>query len=80
VARAALHRKDLNADLLSVIYRLLDAKFCAEFASGVGRGTSVITLRDDGTFGIMQPRDISAVRDVWVEIMKSPSQRTPLKL
>jgi hypothetical protein len=38
VATGALHRKDLSADLLSVIYRLLDAKFCAEFASGVGKG------------------------------------------
>jgi hypothetical protein len=71
VARAALHRKDLSADIESVIYRLMDAKFSAEFTSGVGKGTSVITLKEDGKFGIMQPRDVRAIREIWDEMMKS---------
>jgi hypothetical protein len=80
MARAVLHRKNNFTDLQSTIYRLLDAKFSAETAAGVGRSTSIITLRADGHVGMMTPPQIDAVRKIWNEAVSAPDPKEAIDL
>ncbi len=73
MARAALGRKPLGErDLDNVIYRLLDAKFSAETASGVGKSTTVIWVRTDGIVRRIDTEEVDRVRKIWAEVMKQP--------
>jgi hypothetical protein len=56
MASASLRRKPLKPDLEAVIYRLLEAKFSAETASGVGKASSVITIGPDAKHGSSNAR------------------------
>jgi hypothetical protein len=72
MARASLHRKDLLADINSIIYRLLEAKFSAETASGVGESTTVILLNEDGKNTVLPKATIRKIREIWKREITSP--------
>jgi hypothetical protein len=72
MASASLRRRPLPPDLEGVIYRLLEAKFSAETAAGVGKATSVLTMNSSAKFGSMGRNAIAKVRDVWEQTLKAP--------
>jgi hypothetical protein len=72
MASASLRRRPLPPDLEAVIYRLLEAKFSAETASGVGKSTTVMTMNSEAKLGAMGSGAISKVRDIWEQTLKTP--------
>jgi hypothetical protein len=70
MATASLRRKPLTYEFKSTIYRLLEAKFSAETASGVGEATTVIIKRRELMDYAMGQSDIKKVREIWAEKMK----------
>lgn len=81
MAMSALNRKPLEPrDLDDVIYRLLDAKFSAETASGVGKSTTVIWVRPDGTVRRIDTEEVDRVRKIWDEVMKQPDPPDAISL
>jgi hypothetical protein len=74
IASASLKLKPMPWDFDSVVYRLLQAKFSAETATGVGKPTTVMFKRPDEHDFLMWPQDIEKVRAIWLEQMR---QREP---
>jgi len=52
-------------NLKEAVYRLCEAKFVAETASGVGRATTVSVMAQDGRVVVFPDADISAIRSIW---------------
>jgi hypothetical protein len=65
MARASLARKSLSRNLFTTIYQVLDAKFSAETAASVGKSTTVLLQRGDGTFAFLSKEVISKARGIW---------------
>jgi 20S proteasome alpha/beta subunit len=80
MALAALNRKPVAASLADTIYRLLDAKFSSETASGVGRRTHIIIMSSDGKYGGMSVAEIDKIRAIWEETLKQPEPDEALDL
>jgi 20S proteasome alpha/beta subunit len=80
MATAALRRKKLPPDLEMMIYRLLEAKFSAETASGVGRSTSLLTMNADGVDGAMGSGAVDKVRGIWETTLKEPEPKDALDI
>lgn len=80
MASASLRRRPLTGDLADTIYRLLEAKFSAETASGVGRATTVLTFAPNRRFGTMKPGDVDKIRAVWEETLKQPEPRAAIDI
>jgi hypothetical protein len=72
MASASLKRKPLALDFDSMVYRLLEAKFSAETASGVGKRTTVSFMRPDQHNCMMPPNQIEEVRAIWEAQMRLP--------
>jgi hypothetical protein len=75
---AAQLQKDRSLD--ATIYRMLEAKFAAEAASGVGRATTVMTFRADGTYGTMPPWELEPVREIWNRLQTTSMDSAALKI
>jgi hypothetical protein len=80
MALASLRRKRLFFHLESTIYRLLEAKFSAETATGVGRPTLLITMNSEGKIGFMHEQDIDQIRAIWDGTLKFPDPHDALTL
>ena len=80
MALAALRRKSLNFNLEDTIYRLLDAKFSAETAAGVGKITSLITMNVDGEFGFVMSEMIGKIRKIRDNILHAPEPKSAIEL
>jgi hypothetical protein len=76
MASASLKRKPLDITFEPMVYRLLEAKFSAETASGVGKRTTVSFKRPDQHDFRMWPPQIDEIRAVWEEQMR---QYEPMK-
>ena len=72
MASASLKRRPLAIDFNSMVYRLLEAKFSAETASGVGRRTTVKFKRPDEHDFIMWADDIEKIRAIWEGLQHHP--------
>ena len=72
MASASLKRKPLAIDFNSMVYRLLEAKFSAETASGVGKRTTVKFKRRDQHDWAMWPGQIEEIRGIWEATMCHP--------
>lgn len=72
MASASLKRKPLAIDFDSMVYRLLEAKFSSETASGVGKRTTVKIKRPDQHDFIMWPGQIEEIRGIWEGIQRHP--------
>jgi hypothetical protein len=77
MALAALTSRPMNdRSLDTVIYRLLEAKFCAETANGVGKTTTVVTRNREGKIGQMTTGQIEKIREIWAaQIIKPPPDK-----
>ncbi|MFI5365575.1 MAG: hypothetical protein ACHQ4J_08130 [Candidatus Binatia bacterium] len=62
-ALCASYDPSLNVHALA--YRLCEAKFLAEPASGVGAKTFVIVIAPDGTHQVMYPEHVEELRGIW---------------
>jgi hypothetical protein len=80
MATASLRRKILPPDLEMVIYRLLEAKFSAETAPGVGKSTSLITMNSDGENGFLGAGSIEKIRSIWERTLKEPEPQDAIDL
>lgn len=59
-------------DLESVIYRLLEAKFVSETASGVGNSTTLVIIKPHGMHQEMSDNDIEKIKTIWKRTQKEP--------
>ena len=86
MAEASLCRKHLTGDFESTIYRLLEAKFCAETAPGVGRSTTVVTMNAKGETGWItsrahgSPGEIEQIRSIWEETLRDPDPPSAINI
>jgi 20S proteasome alpha/beta subunit len=72
MAMGSLRQRPLLRSLEDVIYRLLEAKFSAETAAGVGRCTTLVIINRDGDKREMQASDIEEIRKVWEATRAAP--------
>jgi 20S proteasome alpha/beta subunit len=80
MAYAALARKKLTPGLEETIYRVLDAKFSAETATGVGKKTHVVTMTQTGKLGFMAQKEIEDVRSIWQKLMKQTEPKDAIEV
>jgi hypothetical protein len=80
MATASLRRKALPPDLEMTIYRLLEAKFSAETAPGVGRSTTLLTMNSDGKDGFVGTGSIEKIREIWERTLKEPEPQDAIDL
>jgi len=80
MALSSLRRRPFRQFLEETIYRLLEAKFSAETATGVGELTAVITMNNKGVFGVMYTPDIDKVKAIWREERRRPDPESALKI
>jgi hypothetical protein len=67
--------------LEDTIYRLLEAKFSAETASGVGRTTTVVLRNREGRIAMLSRSEIDEIRKIWKrEVADVPSPPTAIEL
>jgi len=68
MAMASLRRPPpLNFLLENTIYRILEAKFSAETATGVGETTTVVLRNREGIVTLLPRPEIEAIRKIWRE-------------
>lgn len=73
MALASLRRRPMARFSLSqTIYRLLEAKFSAETATGVGKTTTVTLHNRFGDMSLLDPVHIDHVRTIWEKTIKAP--------
>jgi hypothetical protein len=80
MATAALRRKKLPYTLDETIYRVLEAKFSAETAPGVGKSTSLLTIDENGKDSSIGYGSLEAIKEVWLETLKEPEPRKALDI
>jgi hypothetical protein len=72
MAASSLRMRPLDRSLEDLIYRLLEAKFLAETATGVGKTTSLVTVNRDGDLHRMTSHEINSVKIIWEKSRKAP--------
>jgi hypothetical protein len=80
MASASLKRKPLAFDFDAMAYRLLEAKFSSETASGVGKTTTVTVKRRNQQDIVIWPDVVEKIRAVWENSMRSPEPPQALEL
>jgi hypothetical protein len=82
MAMASLTARDFDErSVPNAIYRLCEAKFCAETASGVGRSTTILVLDRAGeTAPLGFGADVQVLRDIWEKTRKTPPPREAIDL
>lgn len=75
MAVASLRRKRLDRRLAPTIYRLLEAKFSSETASGVGKTTGLLLLHKRRDITFVEPADIAKIRKVWETEVAAPDPK-----
>lgn len=67
--------------LEDTIYRLLEAKFASETATGVGKTTTVALRNREGRVSLLSREEIEAIRKIWTEeVADVPSPKSALDL
>ncbi len=81
MSSASLRRKPLDIDFESRLYRLLEAKFSAETASGVGRKATTVTFKRQDQHDYILPQEIvEKFRTIWDAKMREPEPLDALKI
>jgi hypothetical protein len=80
MASASLHRKRMPYHLAPLIYRVLEAKFSAETAPGVGKRTALFWMGDDGESGSMGYGSIDKIRGIWEETLNAPEPQAAIDI
>jgi Proteasome subunit len=83
MATASLRRKKMPYDRASVVYRLLEAKFSAETASGVGASTTCFTMIRRGN--AIKTKSIGygsvdKLKGIWKSILAQPEPQEALDI
>ena len=80
MALAALRRRSLeHLSLPQILYRLLEAKFSAETATGVGKTTTVMLHNNYGDMSLLDHRHIEPIREIWKETLRTPDPEPALE-
>jgi hypothetical protein len=79
MAMSSLRRKPLDLSLPSIVYRLMEAKFSSETASGVGERTTVILKARNGHI-VFDDNTVERIREIWKGISQSPDPPEAIKL
>ena len=72
MATAALRRKKMPYNLAETTYRVLDAKYSAETAPGVGRSTTVFSFDKNGKTKSLGYGSHDKIKDIWEKTMQIP--------
>jgi hypothetical protein len=72
MARASLRRAPF-LELEDTIYRLLEAKFSAETATGVGRTTTLLLRNKYGIVRFLAREHVEKIREIWDAARKQPN-------
>jgi hypothetical protein len=80
MALAALRRQKMAGYLEGTIYRLLEAKFSAETATGVGKTTTMTLYNQFESMSLLGPKDIDRVRTIWLETLKNSVPQEAIQL
>jgi hypothetical protein len=72
LALASLTSRSRPASLAPTIYRALEAKFCAETVTAVGRSTSAIVVKNNGHVAFISQKLIESIRDDWERSLEAP--------
>ena len=64
----------------SVVYRILEAKFSAETASGVGESTTVLTMNSAGKDKSIGYGSIGAIKESWKFQLRQPEPQDALDI
>jgi hypothetical protein len=59
---------------------VLEAKFSAETAPGVGKSTSLLTIDENGKDSSIGYGSLEAIKEVWLETLKEPEPRKALDI
>lgn len=80
MAMAALRRKKLPYDLDPAIFRVLEAKFSAETAQGVGKSTSLLSMSMDGKDGTIGYGSIEEIKKIWTAVVERPEPSEAIEI
>jgi hypothetical protein len=80
MATAALMRKKLPYNLNAMAYRLLDAKFSAETAPGVGRSTTLFSHDRNGKTKSIGYGSLDKIKAIWEATLKTPEPDEALQM
>lgn len=72
MAMASLHRKPIPYHLDPLIYRVLEAKFSAETAPGVGKTTSLLWMDREGVANSIGWESADAIKKIWNDTLTLP--------
>lgn len=73
MATASLTGRPLDQfSVETLVYRLCEAKFCAETASGVGKSTNVLLIDDAGSHRHLPTSSVRKIREIWESARASP--------
>ena len=71
----------LNFMLENTVYRLLEAKFSAETATGVGKTTTVAIRNREGLVSLLTRSEIEEIRKIWLEeVANQPDPPTAIAI
>lgn len=73
LALGSLRHKQMTFEPEDTVYRLLEAKFVSERASGVGRETRLITVNKIGSHHVMPTSTVELIRRIWEKTQNEPS-------
>ncbi|MBX9829688.1 MAG: hypothetical protein K2Y27_32440 [Xanthobacteraceae bacterium] len=80
MATASLRRRPLKYHLESTIYRLLEAKFSAETASGVGKATTLLLMSSGGALSLVDDPSVERIRRIWSSAVNAPDPEDALDI
>jgi hypothetical protein len=78
MATASLRRRPLSWELNPTIYRLLEAKFSAETATGVGKATTLFVFGKDNEHKILPGYAIDQIRETWKKTLEPDAPKSSL--
>ena len=80
MATAALRRRPPKGDLEKTIYRVLEAKFSSETATGVGRTTTLLVTDSEGKLYFFSDPFIEEIRSAWLNEVQRPDPKEAMDL
>lgn len=80
MATASLRRRPLTRQLHPTIYRLLEAKFCAETATGVGKATTALIFGKNDEFASVHPSTVDKIRKIWLKTLQPDAPQAAVNL
>jgi hypothetical protein len=80
MAAASLRRKRLPTQLHPTVYRLLEAKFSSESASGVGSTTTLFTMNSEGEDKSIGRGSVEQIKQIWQKQLEQPEPQEAMDI